>query len=132
MIEKFIIFSFVGFTGLLIDFLVTWLLKERLLLNKYIANGLGFITAASSNYLLNRIWTFASNDPHIAKEYITFIGISIVGLAINTLILYLMLQKFRESKKVPESKIRFYLSKLIATAVVTLWNFFMNFFITFS
>jgi putative flippase GtrA len=132
MIEKFIIFSFVGFTGLLIDFFVTWLLKERLLLNKYIANGLGFITAASSNYLLNRIWTFASNDPQIAKEYITFIGISIAGLAINTLILYLMLQKFRESKKAPESKARFYLSKLIATAVVTLWNFFMNFFITFS
>jgi len=132
MIEKFIIFAFVGFTGLLIDFFVTWLLKEKFSVNKYIANGTGFLTAASSNYLLNRLWTFASNDPEIAIEYLTFIGISIAGLAINSLILYLLLEKIKISGVGSESKIRFYLSKLIATAVVTIWNFFMNFFITFS
>ncbi|MHC1779951.1 MAG: GtrA family protein [Bacteroidales bacterium] len=132
MIEKFIIFAFVGFTGLLIDFFVTWLLKEKFLVNKYISNGLGFLTAASSNYLLNRFWTFASNNPEIGREYLTFIGISVAGLAINSLILYLLLEKLKISKINPESGIRFYLSKLIATAVVTIWNFFMNFFITFS
>ena len=31
-----------------------------------------------------------------------------------------------------DSKKRFYISKLIATAVVTIWNFFLNYFITFA
>lgn len=122
MIEKLIRFGVVGLTGVVIDFAITWLFKERLKVNKFISNGIGFTIAASSNYLFNRIWTFESTDPHIANQYFTFLLISITGLAINTLLLYLLTNK----------KVAFYLAKLIAIAVVTLWNFFMNYFITFS
>ncbi len=132
MIEQFLIFAFVGLSGLFMDFLVTWVLKERVRLNKYLANSVGFLTAATSNYYLNRIWTFSSIDPEIAREYFTFLGISVVGLAINTLILYILLERVKLPVFARESKMRFYLSKLAATAVVTIWNFFMNFFITFS
>lgn len=132
MIEQFIIFAIVGLSGLFMDFLVTWVLKERVRLNKYIANSVGFLTAATSNYYLNRVWTFSSIDPEIAREYFTFLAISVVGLAINTLILYILLERIKLLSVPRESKMRFYLSKLAATAVVTIWNFFMNFFITFS
>jgi putative flippase GtrA len=59
-IYKFIKFGAVGCSGMIIDFGITYLCKEIFKLNKYISNGIGFILAATSNYFLNRIWTFES------------------------------------------------------------------------
>lgn len=122
-ILKFIKFCVVGLSGMVIDFGTTWLLKERLRVNKYIANSTGFILAATSNYIWNRFWTFQSENKHIATEYFSFIMISLAGLAINNLLVYIFSEKM---------KFNFYLSKLIAIGVVTLWNFIMNFLITFK
>ncbi len=119
---KFLKFSVVGFSGLFVDFGFTYLFKEIFKFQKYLANAIGFMIAASSNYILNRIWTFESTNPDIAVEYSEFILISIVGLGINTLILWLIIKQF---------KINFYLAKIFAIAVVTLWNFFANAYITF-
>jgi len=122
LLGKFLKFCIVGFSGMIIDFGTTWLLKEKVKINKYIANSTGFILAATSNYLLNRLWTFQSENTHIATEYISFMVISIIGLGINNLVIYLLTEKM---------KLNFYLSKLFAIGVVTLWNFFMNYLITF-
>ena len=119
---KFLKFCAVGLSGMAIDFGTTWLLKEKARINKYVANSAGFIIAATSNYVWNRIWTFQSNNSKIVTEYFTFIIISVAGLAINNFVVYLMHGRL---------KINFYLSKLFAVAVVTLWNFMMNYLITF-
>ena len=123
MFAQFIKFCVVGGTGVVVDFLITYLLKEKLRTNKYLANSAGFICAASSNFLLNRLWTFQSRDPQVTQQYFLFIGISAVGLAINNLIIFLLTDKAR---------LNFYLSKLIAIVAVTIWNFFMNYFFTFN
>ncbi len=119
---KFLKFCVVGFSGMIIDFGTTWLLKEKARVNKYIANSTGFILAATSNYIWNRVWTFQSENNQIAVEYLSFILISIAGLGINNLVIYLLNDKL---------KFNFYLSKLLAIGVVTIWNFIMNFIITF-
>jgi putative flippase GtrA len=112
----------VGFSGMIIDFGTTWLIKEKLKLNKYIANSCGFILAASSNYVLNRIWTFESHRPQIISEYFSFIGVSVAGLILNNLIVFILSDKL---------KWNFYLAKIVAIGVVILWNFGMNFIFTF-
>ena len=122
LIIKFLRFCIVGASGMIIDFGTTWLLKEKGKVNKYIANSTGFILAASSNYLFNRIWTFESHDPEIGFQYLSFIIISSIGLGINNLVIYFLNDRL---------KFNFYISKLIAIMVVTIWNFFMNFLITF-
>ena len=122
LLLKFLKFCIVGTSGMIIDFATTWFLKEKVKINKYIANSTGFILAATSNYLLNRFWTFQSENSHIAKEYISFMMISIIGLEINNFVLFLLTEKL---------KLNFYLSKLFAIGVVTIWNFFMNYLITF-
>jgi putative flippase GtrA len=122
IILKFLKFCAVGFSGMLIDFGTTWLLKEKAGINKYIANSTGFILAATSNYIWNRVWTFESRNSEIAIEYFSFILISVAGLGINNLVIYLLNDKL---------KFNFYLSKLLAIGVVTIWNFIMNFIITF-
>ena len=123
MFLQFIKFCVVGGTGVVVDFGITFLFKEKLKLNKYLANSLGFMAAASTNYLLNRWWTFRSHDPEVAQQYVQFVGISAIGLILNNIIIYLLNDKAR---------LNFYLSKLIAIGLVTLWNFFMNYYFTFT
>lgn len=123
IIFKLLKFIAVGFSGMFIDFGTTWILKEKAKINKYLANSSGFILAATSNYFFNRIWTFHSNNQEVITEYFSFIGISLIGLGINNYIIYLLTEKL---------KFNFYLSKLFAIGVVTIWNFFMNYLITFK
>lgn len=120
---KFIKFGMVGFSGVFVDFGITYVCKEWLKIQKYVANSIGFIIAASSNYFLNRVWTFKSQNPDVATEYTEFFIISLVGLGIANLIVFLIHGKL---------KYNFYLSKLFAIGMVTIWNFFANYYITFA
>jgi putative flippase GtrA len=121
MIFKFFKFIIVGFSGMIVDFSITILLKEKLKVNRYISNSAGFTLAASSNYLFNRLWTFESNNPRVLVEYSTFFFISLIGLIINNLIIYLF-----------EKKFRFYFAKFLAIMVTSLWNFLANYYLNFS
>jgi putative flippase GtrA len=121
MIFKFLKFIIVGFSGLAVDFSITILLKEKLKVHRYISSSAGFTLAASSNYLFNRLWTFKSNNPKVLIEYGTFILISLIGLIINNLFLYLF-----------EKKIRFYFAKFLAIMVTSVWNFIANYYLNFS
>jgi putative flippase GtrA len=120
---KFLKFGIVGFSGVFVDFGITWFTKEKLRIQKYVANAIGFSSAASTNYILNRIWTFESTNPRVMVEYTEFFVISLIGLGINTLVLWLLVSRFR---------INFYISKLFAIGVVTIWNFLANVLITFN
>lgn len=122
-ILKFLKFAAVGLSGLIVDYAFTYLFKEIFKVQKYISNSIGFTIAASSNYVLNRLWTFESENPEIAFEYTSFLIISLIGLGINNLILWFIVSRF---------KINFYVAKFFAICVVTLWNFLANFFITFG
>jgi putative flippase GtrA len=119
---KFIKFGIVGLSGVLIDFSTTYVCKELIKIPKYISNTIGFTVAATWNYFFNRIWTFESNDPEVTFEFLRFFAVSLIGLGINTLILWVLVSKFKK---------HFYLSKLFAIATVMIWNFFMNLLITF-
>lgn len=120
---KFLKFGIVGATGMIVDFGLTYLFKEIIKIQKYVANAIGFTAAAISNYFLNRIWTFHSTDPAVTIQFFKFFLVSLIGLGINTMILYILVNKYKKN---------FYFSKLIAIAVVMLWNFTINFLITFT
>ena len=122
LLWEFLKFCMVGSSGMIIDFGTTGLLKEKVRINKYFANSIGFILAATSNYLLNRYWTFHSENTRVVTEYFSFVMISVVGLGINNAVVYLLTEKL---------KLNFYLSKLFAVGVVTVWNFSMNYLFTF-
>jgi len=110
-------FCAVGSAGLVVDFSVTYQLKEKWLWNKFISNSTGFLMASSSNYVFNRLWTFKSDNPEIWAEYLGFISISVIGLLINNLTIWLSHQKLG---------LNFYLAKGIAVVFTTLWCFIAN------
>ena len=122
MIISFLKYCIVGLSGVVVDFSITYLFKEKAGINKYIASMLGFSIACTSNYVLNRIWTFSNDNPDILKQYVSFLIISVIGLLLNTLFLYLF-QYIR---------INYYISKGFATILVTIWNYMANSMITFG
>lgn len=120
---KFFKFIAVGFSGLVVDFGLTFLFKEKFYINKYISNSIGFTFAATSNYFLNRIWTFSSKNPDVIIEFSSFFLIAVIGLIINNTVLWLAHEKVKN---------QFYYSKFTAIIITTLWNFFGNYFYTFN
>ncbi len=123
VLHKFLKFGVVGFSGVIVDFGFTFLFRNILKINQYIANAIGFTLAASSNYILNRVWTFESNNPKVLIEFSEFFVISLIGLGINSLILWLLVSKF---------KMKFYFAKVIAIGITTVWNFIANLIFTFN
>jgi putative flippase GtrA len=120
---KFIKFGVVGFSGVFVDFGVTWLLKEQLKVNQYVANTCGFLCAVVSNFILNRLWTFQDSNPDVMLQFGKFLVLSLVGLGLNNLFIYFMTEKY---------KTNFYVAKLLATGVVMIWNFWANSRFTFK
>ncbi len=112
----------VGLSGMLIDFGVTYLLKEYARVHKYLANAVGFLLAATNNFYWNKIWTFKDAGSDVTQQYLSFVIVSIIGLGINTLVLMILEKKMQ---------VNFYPAKIVAIMVVVLWNFTMNYLFTF-
>lgn len=60
-----------------------------------------------TNYIWNRLWTFHSENQDIPTEYLSFFIISLIGLGINNLTIYILANRL---------KWNFYFSKLCATS----------------
>ena len=132
LILKFLKFGVVGVSGAVIDFGLTALCKGILGMPELLANAIGFTVAATSNYVLNRIWTWKSTSKDVGVEYAKFFFVSLIGLGLNSLIVLLL----KDTSIVPRFVDTtldwdFWVAKVIATAIVMVWNFLANNFFTF-
>ena len=90
LIIKFFKFGVVGVSGAVIDFGVTALCKGIFGIPGLLANAIGFTLAATSNYFLNRVWTWKSTSKEVGIEYAKFFFVSLLGLGLNSLIVFLL------------------------------------------
>ena len=121
--SQLIKFALVGITGMGLDFGTTWLLKEKVKINKFIANATGFSIAVVNNFMLNKYWTFDNQNAIATEQFVKFLVISIIGLCINSLLLFILLKKIKGN---------FYLVKLAVIGLVFFWNFSANYLYTFK
>ena len=130
--ERFFKFLVVGTIGFVVDFGTLTLLKETTSLATVVANTISFTMAVISNFTLNRYWTYPdSRSKSIMSQMGQFAVVSIIGLAINNLILVLLEPVF--DALLANLVIPGYIpAKVIATIVVLFWNFFVNRFWTYS
>jgi putative flippase GtrA len=129
---KFLKFGIVGASGAVIDFGLTALCKGILGIPELLANAIGFTLAATSNYYLNRVWTWKSKSKDVGIEYAKFFFVSLIGLGLNSLIVFLL----KDISIIPRFinttlDWDFWIAKIIATAIVMVWNFLANNFFTF-
>lgn len=109
-IFKFVI---VGGIATLIDFILLFVFKELIHLQVIVSNTLSFCISLIYNYIASVKWVFDVNrekDPK--KNFLIFLIFSIIGLVINDLIMYLLINKLST-----------FISKIIATAIVMVFNF---------
>ncbi|TAF46763.1 MAG: GtrA family protein [Sphingobacteriales bacterium] len=120
---KFLKFSLVGFSGIFVDFGITYIFKEKVKIHKYIASSAGFVFATASNYYLNRVWTFKSVGASAIVQFEKFFIIACIGLIISNTLIYIFNDKL---------KYNFWVCKLSAIILVSFWNFFANYIYTFA
>ena len=123
LINVLLKFSLIGIIGVVINFLITFLLKEYLKVNKYVSNSFGYLIAISFNFLANKFFTFKSDNSEIYDEVIKFIIVTSIGILINHIIVYLLTEK---------KNMNFYFSKIAAVIVVFIWNFTLHSIFTFK
>ena len=124
-IGKFIRFGLVGLSGVFVDMTILYLLSDpntlglALTRSKIIAGEI----AIFNNFLWNDAWTFADvamqqkGLKQRLKRFLKFNIICLAGLAINVLVLNLVFNFVIYNR---------YIANLIAIAVATVWNFWVN------
>jgi putative flippase GtrA len=111
----------VGVTAAIIDFGLLYALTDGVHIYYLLSATISFIVAAIYNYSLNRAWTFRSSGSRTKQVPIFFI-VAILGVLLNNTIMYLGVEKVG---------LYYLLAKVFAAAVVTIWNFFGNKYLTF-
>jgi putative flippase GtrA len=123
-VRRFARFLVVGLSGTVIDFVLLWLLKGAGM-PTLSANSLSFSAGAVSNFTWNRLWTFPdARGRHWAVQLGQFLAVSLVGLAINDVVVLLLQAPLGALLGHPDQG---YLpAKLVATGVAVLWNYVGN------
>lgn len=134
--ERFFKFLVVGTIGFGVDFGLLTFLVEILGFVPVVANTFSFSAAVVSNFTLNRYWTYPDSRSKRRRIQILQFGmVSIIGLAINNLILFLLQYPFDallDAVHAPQSIGGYIPAKMVATVVVLFWNFFVNRFWTYN
>ena len=82
-------FSLSGALGVSINFIITFILKEKLNLNKYFSNTAALSIALVVNFICNKFWTYNNYNTIISDEIIKFIIVVLISIILNhTIVVY--------------------------------------------
>lgn len=113
LINQILKFGVVGGIAFVIDYGILFLLAKVIGLNELISAAISFIISLTFNYFLSTKWVFEAQK-QTPKEVIIFVLLSVVGLGINEVLIYLGTKKLG---------IDVMIVKLFATAIVMVYNF---------
>ena len=107
-------FGIVGGIAFVIDYSILVICKELLGLNVLLSAAIAFSISVIVNYILSVKWVFDVNNDNKKKNFILFVVLSIVGLLLTELIMWLGTDKL---------KISYLIVKIVATIIVMVFNF---------
>lgn len=112
---QFIRYFFVGGIAAVVNIGSLFVFTDLFDINYIISNIFAFILGLMTNYCLSKKFVF-TNDNSMNKvfEFITYAVIGVLGLGIDTLMLWIFTNKF---------KIYYMISKIISTMITFIWNF---------
>ena len=114
-IEQIIKFGFVGGIAFLIDYGVLYACTEYLNIHYLISSIISFTVSVIFNYILSVKWVFNVNNGKDKKtNFIIFIVLSVIGLGINSLIMWF---------GVDIVNVHYMITKIGSTFIVMCFNF---------
>ncbi|MGC1310581.1 MAG: GtrA family protein [Phormidesmis sp.] len=141
-IGRFLRFGVVGFSGLFVDLVVFYLLRDLVGLPLYLSTALSIEVAIINNFLWNDAWTFADlaqRQKGWAARFGRFYKFNLVCLmgAFLQVGIMAVLLLVPAVNQLPAFASQFttaswtnnaneYFAKIVAIALVTLWNFWIN------
>lgn len=114
MIMQVLKFGIVGIIAAIVDVGVLVVLKELLQIDVLVSSAISFSVSVVVNYLLSMSFVFKSKNDNKVKEFIIFTVLSIGGLCLNQLILWIGV-KF--------TSIYYLIIKVFAMVIVPIYNF---------
>ena len=115
-------FFTVGASGLFINYIISYLLSSGVLSSIWYiqATSIGIVVSITSNFILNKLWTFEDFDfstRHVIRQYIKYVGFASLGALVQLSLLYLLVESFQ---------LDYGLSLLLAVGFASIGNFVMN------
>ena len=128
IIEQFLKFVVVGGISFLVDFTVYTIMCNVLHIHYIIAGVLGFTVSVVVNYILSMRYVFLSkDDTRKDKEFLIFVVLSLMGMFLNTILLYLCIDILYSNlgylKQLLSNEWMNIVAKVFATGVVMVFNF---------
>lgn len=115
LIAQVLKFGVVGGTAFLIDYSIMIALTEFFGINYLISSGISFVVSVIYNYILSVHWVFdVDKDGDKKKEFIVFILLSVIGLGLNQLLMWVFVSRVH---------VFYMLAKIFVTAIVMIYNF---------
>lgn len=115
LIQQFLKFGVVGTLAFFIDYGLLVLFVEVFGVNAVVAAAISFTISLIFNYFASMRYVFTHRkDMSRQKEFAIFVILSVIGLGINEVLMYVGVEILVVS---------YLLVKLFATAVVLVWNF---------
>ncbi|NCB91599.1 MAG: GtrA family protein [Clostridia bacterium] len=115
LFQQIIRFGMVGFLCFFIDYGLMLALTELMGINYLISSAISFTVSVVVNYLLSMKFVFdAKERDSRVKEFVVFVFLSLIGLGINQLVMWVCVEKIG---------IIYQISKIGATAIVMVYNF---------
>ena len=107
-------FGIVGGIAFLIDYSLLYVFTDLLGINYLVSAAMSFTISLVFNYILSIKWVFDVGHKQTMKDVILFVVLSVIGLGINELIMFLGVDKI---------DINYMIVKLFATFIVMIFNF---------
>ena len=114
LIIQLIKFGIVGVIATVIDLGVLVFLKEIIHIDVLIASTVSFSVSVTANYILSMLFVFKGNENSKIKEFIIFVALSVGGLILNQLVMWLGTEVLN---------LYYLLVKLFAMFFVPIYNF---------
>ncbi|WP_343005626.1 MULTISPECIES: GtrA family protein [unclassified Collinsella] len=118
LIEQFLKFGVVGALAFLIDYGVLMLLSQVIGMDPVISASISFVVSVVFNYVASMRYVFTRRDDiSRRREFTIFVILSAIGLVINEIIMVIGVNVLGDSALMVT------ITKLVATAIVMVWNF---------
>lgn len=123
-VKQFCSYFLVGGVSAIIEWILFAVFSNVVGINYILATCLAFVFSTTANWYLGKIWTFKENkkyEDEKTKEVVLVFAVSGIGLLMNMGLMFVFVDILGLGTSVLKT-----LSKVAATGIVFIWNFFIR------